>query len=126
MAGRFGMSRLGRVRVLREQGEIFLGRDYLATHDVSQPTLEHLDTEISRILDEQEHTARTILEQHRAVLISLTATLIGQETVQGPELERLLGDVRMHQTATAGVGAGSNGAGTVPARRPRVRRTPAE
>ena len=93
MAGRFGMSRLGRVRVLREQGEVFLGRDYLSTQDVSQPTLEHLDAEVGRILDEEEDAARSILESHRDVLVTLTTALVGQETLQGAELERLLAHV---------------------------------
>ena len=97
MAGRFGMSRLGRVRVLREHGEIFLGRDYLSTQDVSQPTLEHLDAEVRRILDEEEEAARTILERHRDVLASLTAALVSQETLQGVELERLLAGVAAYR-----------------------------
>ena len=107
MAGRFGMSRLGRVRVLREQGEIFLGRDYLATHDVSQPTLEHLDSEVSRILDEEEAAARSILESHRDVLARLTSSLVDQETIQGGELEHLLADVAPFKRAS--VPKASNG-----------------
>ncbi len=44
--GPFEMSRhLGRVRVLFARGELFLGRDYLAAGDASQPTHEHLDAE---------------------------------------------------------------------------------
>jgi len=94
MAGRFGMSsRLGRVRVLRERGEVFLGRDYLATQDVSQPTLEHLDAEVRRILDEREEIAHAVLRSNRSVLDSLAAALVDQETLQGPELERALANV---------------------------------
>ncbi|MBW3613700.1 MAG: ATP-dependent zinc metalloprotease FtsH [Actinobacteria bacterium] len=93
MAGRFGMSRLGRVRVLREHGEIFLGRDYLSTQDVSQPTLEHLDAEVSRILSEEEAAAQAILSQHRELLDRLTNELLNRETLQGAELDQLFGGV---------------------------------
>ena len=95
MAGRYGMSsRLGRVRVLREHGEVFLGRDYMLTNDVSQPTLEHLDAEVRRILDEQEEVARAILSSHRDVLEDLAEGLVTYETIQGAELERALEGVR--------------------------------
>ncbi len=109
MAGRFGMSRLGLVRVLREHGEIFLGRDYFSTQDVSQPTLEHLDAEVRRILDEEEEAARSILEAHRDVLAALTTALVGQETLQGAELERLLTHVAPYRRDLAEVGANGNG-----------------
>ena len=94
MAGRFGMSdRLGRVRVLREQREVFLGRDYLLTRDVSQPTLEHLDAEVRRILDEQEGRARSILVANRAVVASLASALASAETLQGERLRSHLDSV---------------------------------
>ncbi|MDQ6782553.1 MAG: ATP-dependent zinc metalloprotease FtsH [Actinomycetota bacterium] len=91
MAGRFGMSRrLGRVRVLRDRGEVFLGRDYLAAGDASQPTLEHLDAEVRRVLDDQERAAREILEANRATLDTLAGALMSYETVQGGELAGIL------------------------------------
>jgi cell division protease FtsH len=97
MAGRYGMStRLGRVRVLRDTAEVFLGRDYLLSQEVSQPTLEGLDAEVRRILDEQEATARAILTAHRGILDALTTALVNQETLQGTELERALSAVKPH------------------------------
>ncbi len=95
MAGRFGMSdRLGRARVLRPQREIFLGRDYLLAGDVSQPTMEHLDAEVRRILDEQEARARAILDRQRPVLDRLAEVLVSQETLQGTELHAVLSTVQ--------------------------------
>ncbi len=125
MAGRFGMSRLGRVRVLREQGEIFLGRDYLSSHDVSQPTLEQLDSEVARILDEEEQAARVILEEHRHVLQDLTAALVTQETLSGIELERHLAGVAVYDQRTAiPSSVKSNGAPKKTAALPRTARNP--
>ncbi|MGH9263330.1 MAG: ATP-dependent zinc metalloprotease FtsH [Acidimicrobiales bacterium] len=101
MAGRFGMSdRLGRVRVLREEREIFLGRDYLLTRDVSQPTLEHLDGEVRRILDEQESRARAILAANRPVLEDLASALSSAETLQGERLRDYLEKVKVGAPAT--------------------------
>jgi cell division protease FtsH len=94
MAGRHGMSpRLGPVRLLREQKEVFLGRDYLLTREVSQPTLEHLDAEVRRIVEEQETVARAILSDNVDVVSDLASMLVEQETVQGPALVQLLARV---------------------------------
>jgi cell division protease FtsH len=95
MAGRYGMSaRLGRVRVLKDHGEVFLGRDYMASQDVSQPTLENLDAEVRRILDEEEAAASKILSAHRSILELLASALMSQETLQGPDLDRALRGIK--------------------------------
>ena len=106
MAGRFGMStRLGRVRVLREHREVFLGRDYLLTRDVSQPTLEHLDAEVRLILDQQEAVARSILESERRVLETLANGLVTYETLHGPALAKVLGSVQRRRTSNGSIAA---------------------
>ena len=110
MAGRFGMSpRLGRVRVLHDHGEVFLGRDYLASQDVSQPTLEHLDAEVRRILDEQEHIAHTVLAGHRDALERLVSALVRDETVRGTALAGILTAIRPYERpAPTGNGNGTS------------------
>ncbi len=91
MAGRFGMSqRIGRMRVLSDQREVFLGRDYLLTKEVSQPTLEHLDEEVRRVLAEQEDVARQALIVSRSALDELAGMLVARETLRGPELQDAL------------------------------------
>ncbi|MGH9078163.1 MAG: AAA family ATPase, partial [Acidimicrobiales bacterium] len=91
IAGRYGMSdRIGPVRVLREAREVFLGRDYLDTRDVSEPTMERLDTEVRRILEDQRDVARRALLTNRGPLHALAADLQDQETVQGEQLAHAL------------------------------------
>jgi len=109
MAGRFGMSpRLGRVRILHDEREVFLGRDYLLTRDVSQPTLEHLDAEVRRILDDEELIASSILAANRPVFDRLVELLVNQETVQGDDLAQGLRDVTRYTKPV------ENGHGTPP------------
>ena len=94
LAGRYGLSpRIGRVRVLAQDREVFLGRDYLGARDVSQPTLEELDSEVRRIVDEQFEVARGLIVAHRPALDELAQQLMERETLQGTELEELLGAV---------------------------------
>jgi cell division protease FtsH len=98
LAGRYGMSdRLGRVRLVSRDGEIFLGRDYLATAEVSQPTLEGLDAEVRHILDDQEAVATAVLSENAEILDTLADALINEETVKGRHLGRLLQDVVPHE-----------------------------
>lgn len=96
MAGRYGMSdRLGLVRLLAPDKEVFLGRDYLSTRDVAQPTLEHLDAEVRRALDDQRDAAAAILIANRSALDSLASELVSRETIQAEELHAALADVRV-------------------------------
>ena len=105
MAGRFGMSeRIGRVRVLSDQREVFLGRDYLLTKEVSQPTLEHLDDEVRRILSEQEDVARAALVTSRGILEGLADQLVARETLRGTELHEALAGVADHPGVVSGNG----------------------
>ncbi|HSH60673.1 MAG TPA: ATP-dependent zinc metalloprotease FtsH [Acidimicrobiales bacterium] len=113
MAGRYGMSsQLGPVRLLREQREVFLGRDYLDARDISQPMLEDFDTEVRRIVDQQKEAARAILDWNRPVLDALASALISHETVQGPELQHRLAAVRSPRSTTKPRKAAKKAAGT--------------
>jgi len=91
IAGRYGMSSaLGRMRILKPDREVFLGRDYFASQDASQPTLEQLDIDVKEILAGQETVARELLEARRGALDALSALLIRDETVQGEQLQQIL------------------------------------
>ena len=97
MAGRYGMStRLGPVRVLSADREVFLGRDYLSTRDVSQPTLEHLDAEVQRIVEDQKALAAAVVVANRACLDALADHLVAHESAAGGDLHGLLAGVRPH------------------------------
>jgi cell division protease FtsH len=130
MAGRYGMSpRLGPVRLLREQREVFLGRDYLLTRDVSQPTLEHLDAEVRRLVEEQEGHAHAILVANHRVLSGMADALVDQETVQDEQLGRLISRVLPYDGVGGvdGDGAASgDGEGPAEAERERERRSVAD
>jgi cell division protease FtsH len=101
LAGRYGMSdRLGRARLLAGDGQVFLGRDYLATAEVSQPTLHELDDEVRQLLAAQEHTASDILAEHATVLGELADALATHETLKGGVLHDYLARIVAQPTAT--------------------------
>ncbi|MDQ4132706.1 MAG: ATP-dependent zinc metalloprotease FtsH [Actinomycetota bacterium] len=115
MAGRFGMSdRLGRARLLTDHREVFLGRDYLLAKEISQPTLEQLDVEVRRILDDQEAAARSVLIRSRETLDRLAHALIADETLKGADLRDLLAPVPRERRSTNGSGAAIETSVTTP------------
>ena len=94
-AGRFGMSqRVGRIRVVKNEEEVFLGRDYLTTQSLSSRTLEELDTAVKELLDEAEIRALEILQRCRPVLDDLAAALGERETIAGADLAVFMAQAR--------------------------------
>jgi cell division protease FtsH len=90
-AGRYGMSsRVGRIRLVKKEEEVFLGRDYLTTQNLSSRTLEEMDSAVRELIDQAEERALQILQQRRGVLDELAAALIERETIHQPELDGIL------------------------------------
>jgi cell division protease FtsH len=101
MVREWGMSdRLGHI-AWGTQGPVFLGEDIIHTRDYSDETAHIIDEEITRILDEQADRAATVLARHRPQLDALAAGLLDHETLEGPDIERIL--------ATAGDGPAPSG-----------------
>ena len=66
MVTRFGMSdSMGPMVYGENEGEVFLGRSVTTTKNMSESTLQKVDMEIRRIIDQQYAIARKILEDSR-------------------------------------------------------------
>ena len=91
MVTSLGMSKkLGPISFEEGGGQVFLGRDYGRTAVTSQKTLENIDSEIHRIVDEQLTRARKILEEDRDLVEVLTAALLERETIDAEEFIMLM------------------------------------
>jgi cell division protease FtsH len=94
------------------QQQVFLGEDLMTGgREYSDTTARLMDEEIQRILTEQETRASKMLAQHRAGLDLVAAALLEKETIDGPDVARLiqegLGDPgRSPAEGGAGVTAG--------------------
>jgi cell division protease FtsH len=79
------------------QNQVFLGDDLMHTRDYSDDTARVIDEEVERILREQETRCRELLEKNRKGLNLVAAALLEFETIDGPEVNRLLavGDGRI-------------------------------
>jgi len=70
---------------------VFLGEDLMSSQrEYSDDTAKLLDEEISRILTSQETRAREILSRHRRGLELIAEALLEHETIDGPEVAKLI------------------------------------
>ncbi len=73
------------------QQQVFLGEDLMTSgREYSDHTAQMIDDEVSSILSAQEARAHTLLQQHRAGLDLVAEALLEKETIDGPEVGRLV------------------------------------
>ncbi len=90
MVREWGMSEAIGQMAWGPRGPVFLGEELMHTRDYSDDTARVIDKEISRILGEQGARARQVLEQHRAALDAVAHALVASETLDGPEVARIV------------------------------------
>jgi cell division protease FtsH len=91
MVMRFGMSeRLGPRVFGHDNGQPFLGRDMSSTPDYSDEIAREIDDEIRRIVEDAHQRATDILNDHRALLNTVSEILIRRETIERDEFLALL------------------------------------
>ena len=91
MVREWGMSeRVGPMAWAGQQA-VFLGEDLMQSQrEYSDDTAKLLDEEIARILTSQESRARDLLSKHRRGLELIAEALLEHETIDGPEVARLI------------------------------------
>ena len=83
---RYGMSDLGPMVYAENEGEVFLGRSVTKTTHMSEATMQKVDAEIRRIIDEQYAVARKILEENREMVEAMTRALLEWETIDADQI----------------------------------------
>ncbi|WP_079607040.1 ATP-dependent zinc metalloprotease FtsH [Bradyrhizobium erythrophlei] len=91
MVTRWGLSEaLGTVSYGENQDEVFLGMSVSRTQNASEATVQKIDTEIRRFVEEGYNQATKILTEKRADLEALAKGLLEFETLTGDEIQDLL------------------------------------
>src|SRR5687767_14669085 len=91
MVTRWGLSEaLGTVSYGENQDEVFLGMSVSRTQNASEATVQKIDTEIRRFVEEGYKEATRILTEKRADLETLAKGLLEFETLSGDEIQDLL------------------------------------
>ncbi|WP_048438687.1 ATP-dependent zinc metalloprotease FtsH [Caenimonas sp. SL110] len=91
MVMRYGMSDLmGPMVYADNEGEVFLGRSVTKTTNISESTMQKVDSEVRRIIDEQYAMARRIIETNRDKVEAITKALLEWETIGREQLDDIM------------------------------------
>jgi cell division protease FtsH len=91
MVTQWGMSdALGPMVYGEEEGEIFLGRQVTTHRNVSEATMQKVDAEIRRIIDQQYALARRLIEESRDKIEAMTAALLEWETLDAEQINDIM------------------------------------
>jgi len=90
MVTRYGMSDLGVMVYGENEGEVFLGRSVTQHKNVSEATMQKVDAEIRRIIDQQYALARQLLEENRDKVEAMTKALLEWETIDADQIDDIM------------------------------------
>ena len=90
MVTRYGMSDLGVMVYGENEGEVFLGRSVTQHKNVSEATMQKVDAEIRRLIDEQYSLARKLLEENRDKVEAMTKALLEWETIDAEQIDDIM------------------------------------
>jgi cell division protease FtsH len=117
MVTEYGMSELlGPLQLGQKHGEVFLGREIGHQPNYSDEVAGRIDAEIRLLVDHGHDEARAILTYHRKTLDALAAALVEKETLDTPELMKVLGGLKPWPGRNAVNGNGSAARRRAPAR----------
>jgi len=91
MVMRYGMTAaLGPMVYAENEGEVFLGRSVTKTTNMSEETMQKVDAEVRRIIDEQYALARRLIEEHSSHMHAMAKALLEWETIDSDQLDDIM------------------------------------
>ncbi len=91
MVTQWGMSdALGPMVYGENEGEVFLGRSVTTHKNISEATMQKVDNEIRRIIDQQYALARDLIETNRDKIEAMTAALLEWETIDADQINDIM------------------------------------
>ena len=91
MVTEWGMSEaLGPMVYGENEAEVFLGRSITTHKNVSEATMQKVDAEIRRIIDQQYSLARKILEENRDKVEVMSKALLEWETIDADQISDIM------------------------------------
>ncbi len=91
MVMRYGMSDLmGPMVYADNEGEVFLGRSVTKTTNISEATMQKVDSEVRRLIDEQYAMARKIIEESKDKVHAIANALLEWETIDREQIDDIM------------------------------------
>jgi cell division protease FtsH len=72
------------------EGEVFLGRSITTHKNVSEATMQKVDGEIRRIIDQQYTLARKLIEDNRDKIEAMAKALLEWETIDADQINDIM------------------------------------
>ena len=89
MVKEWGMSALGPIAFSERQGSGYLG-SYVTTADIAASTLEKIDLEVSKLIQEEYDRAVKMLKENADIVEAMTEALMKVETIDDWQIENLM------------------------------------
>ncbi|MBU0916084.1 MULTISPECIES: ATP-dependent zinc metalloprotease FtsH [Aquabacterium] len=91
MVTRYGMTdELGPVVYAENEGEVFLGRSITKTTNMSEETMQKVDKQIRKIIDEQYAIARKLIEDNQDKMHVMAKALLEWETIDAEQIDDIM------------------------------------
>ncbi|MBA4112592.1 MAG: cell division protein FtsH [Verminephrobacter sp.] len=91
MVMRYGMTEaLGPMVYAENEGEVFLGRSVTKTTNISEETMQKVDAEVRRIIDEQYALARGLIEENQDKMHAMAKAMLEWETIDSEQLDDIM------------------------------------
>jgi cell division protease FtsH len=91
MVTRYGMTdALGPMVYAENEGEVFLGRSVTRTTNMSEQTMQAVDTEIRRIIDEQYALAKKLIVDNSDKMHAMAKALLEWETIDAEQIDDIM------------------------------------
>ena len=95
MVTEWGMSeKLGPLTFGKKEEQIFLGREIARHKDYSEKTAVDIDEEVKRFVIDAYENARKLIRDNKDLLEAVAKTLLERETIDGPDLDKIIEDTR--------------------------------
>ena len=86
--------KMGPLTFGKRNEQIFLGREFAQHKDYSEQTAIEIDAEVRRIVMENYAKARLLLQENLAALNAMAAALLEKESLDGPDIDRIIAENR--------------------------------
>ena len=91
MVTQWGMSdSMGPMVYGENEGEVFLGRSITTHKNVSEATMQQVDAEIRKIIDQQYALARKLIEDNRDKVEAMAHALLEWETIDADQINDIM------------------------------------
>jgi cell division protease FtsH len=108
MVTRYGMSEaLGPMVYAENEGEVFLGRSITKTTHVSESTMQKVDAEIRKIIDQQYSVARKLIEDNKDKMHAMANALLEWETIDAEQIDDIMSGRSPRPPKQSGPGGGN-------------------